>query len=343
MIVKHFKKITAILFAIGSCAVHAGDVGMALENADVTIPYSKAGLDVAAYALYLKPAYTGELGTIGAVNFNVANATETFIDTDPNWNWGFKIEGAFHLRAGNDLNLNWYHLIGKSTLTNINDIDAPTNYGFRQRGTETHSIKPYWNAINIELGQKIDLTAFKLFRVHGGLQIVYIKAETSLDGYDSFIGFSSANDSHSAKAATTYSGFGPRVGIDMLYPATMGLDVYANLATALFAGTSKFYKSYSDNIVNSPPFPSTSSATRNSVVVPEIEGKLGLSYSKLIGQGTLTLDAGYMWLTYIGPLLFSQWKPTGNNFSLNVENMVDSESNFTLNGPYFGLKWLWNA
>lgn len=336
----NLNKIILTLLVTNSCAVYAGSLGKTCTNDSITIPCEHNQWGLGAKALYLKPAYTGELGTIGAVNFNVANAAERYIDTDPNWTWGFQLEAAHYLNAGKDANLNWYHLIAKTTTTNINDINAPTNYGFLQRGTETHSIKPKWDAVNLELGQLINLTHFKYFRVHGGAQYTSIKAKTSLDGYDSFQGFSSGNDMHTAKASTTYAGFGPRAGIDMNYPLIEKLDIYANIASALLAGTSKFYRAYVDNIGNAPGFPSNSSAIRTGVVVPEFEGKLGATYSKVVGQGALSLDVGYMWVTYISPLHFSQWKPVGNNQALNVANRVDSESNFTLNGSYLGLKWV---
>lgn len=326
-----------------SVYVFANDTERTQSSNNVREIFSEGSWMFSGQALYLKPGFTDELGTIGAVNFNVANASERFIDTDPSKSWGFRLEGSYITESKKDLNVNWYHLSGKNTVTNINDINAPTNYGFRQLGTETHSIKPKWDAVNIELGQQIEIKFLKMLRLYGGAQFVNIKASTSLDGYDSFVGFSSLNDYHTAKASTTYNGFGPRIGVDFIYPVINNLSVSVNFASAVLGGKSNFSRFYVDNYVSSPGFPSNSTANRTSVVVPELEGKLGANFNKQFSLGLIGLDVGYMWLTYINPLLFSQWKPVGNNQTLNVANMVNSESNFTLNGIYFGLKWVGNV
>ena len=127
----------------------------------------------------------------------------------------------------------------------------------------------------------------------------------------------------------SYNGFGPRLGADMAYDWGNGLGIYANGAGALLAGTSKF-STTNTNVLLSRSVTTNSSTT---TVVPELEAKLGATYSYAMAQGDVTLDIGWMWVNY-----FNAVRTQGSNLLEASEN-----GDFGLQGPYIGLKWLGNV
>ena len=127
----------------------------------------------------------------------------------------------------------------------------------------------------------------------------------------------------------TYNGFGPRVGADMSYSLVRGLVVYANGATAMLAGKSNLTSAGTISATSITPSTITNSIyTTNQghkTIVPELEGKLGLNYSCVLSRGELTIDAGYLWVNY---------------FNVHAIEFVDS--NFAIQGPTVGIKWIGN-
>ena len=61
--------------------------------------------------------------------------------------------------------------------------------------------------------------------------------------------------------------------------------------------------------------------------VPELEAKIGGKYSHQLAQGVLTIDAGWMMTNYFNTIS-----------SIHVAD----DSDFAVQGPYAGLKWLGN-
>ena len=66
------------------------------------------------------------------------------------------------------------------------------------------------------------------------------------------------------------------------------------------------------------------------IVVPELEAKLGINYTYAIAQGDLTFDFAWLWINYF------------NVTQTDTYGYTPTNSDFGLQGPIFGLKWLGN-
>lgn len=314
---------------------------------NVTVPCANTGWDVGVQALYLKPSYSDELAWAGVNSSTLTSQpggilttliTDTQVENDPAWSWGFKLEAAYHFSTGNDLNLNWYHLVPKTTnsiiTTSFVDPVAPNGSIDGSASSDLLSIKPSWDAINLEFGQHVDFSQHKKIRFHGGVQFAQIKTAESANTTlieNRLIGQNLHDVITTATQISTtaqFYGFGPRVGADMSYLLDQGLAIYANGATAILTGKSKYTQTTTATsvTVGGPPNPTLSSDVakgNRTAFVPEMEAKLGLKYTCAMSRGDLILDAGYMWINYF-----------------NAQTVLLEDSNFDMQGPFLGVKWL---
>ncbi|MCA0402436.1 MAG: hypothetical protein LCH30_01430 [Proteobacteria bacterium] len=306
----NLKKTAVAVLALGSSAVFAGTMGPVCTPGNVTVPCEQTAWDFGAQALYLEPTLSS-----GAQYDYYATTADGFgtYRTRQNWDWGFKIEGSYHFHTGNDLNVNWYHL------DNNSDHSRYDLYRF--------DYAPKWDAVNIELGQHVDFSEWKTIRFHGGAQYARIENNRELRYIDG---------TRLTRHENRFNGFGPRFGADMSYNLGNGFSVYGNGATAILVGTSKLnHLGYDLSALGY----GRDRASRT-VLVPELEGKLGGKYTYAMAQGNLILDAGYMWVNYFNA------EHRINNYgttATGVANYSVSENSVGFNGPYFGLKWVGNV
>jgi hypothetical protein len=286
----NLKKTAIAVLALGSSAVFAGTMGPVCTPGSVTVPCERTAWDFGVQALYLQDSVSNEGG---------------FSDSSNNgWGWGFKLEGSYHFSTGNDINVNWYHLN-----KNHNEfISSITVDGITATDVSLHQ-KPEWDAVNFEFGQMVNFGEHKIIRFHGGAQYAHAERKVGafgfVDGISTF-GFAEAK----------YNGFGPRTGLDMSYHFGNGLAIYANSAAALLVGDTSI------SLLGIAPSSVTAiTAKRNNTIVPEVEAKLGATYTYSMAQGDLSLDAGYMVVNYFTA-------PTV------------STRNFGVSGPYVGAKWV---
>ena len=254
------------------------------------------------------------------------------------------IEGAYNFNTGNDLNINWYHINnGNHKYLNGNGFTTP--FGSEPSGfssiSETSvsnndgyvSVNPHWDAVDIEFGQHVDFAENNSVRVHAGFDW----ARVGYNAQNDQSGTSTVRIATNVAGPTpyqfnknyeaSYNGFGPRIGSDYAYDWGNGLGIYANGAFGLLAGTSKY--SVTDFQI---PANTTYGVSKSAmIVVPELEGKLGLTYDYATSQGDFSLDVGWMWVNYFGAV-------KGANFN---EQAVDV--NFGLQGPYVGARWVGNV
>lgn len=334
----NLKKTAVAVLALGSSAVFAGSMGPVCSAVNVTVPCESTAWSFGAKALYLKPSADSALGTMGFAGISGAQsalaASGLGLGLQPNYNWGFQIEGAYHFNTGNDLNLNWYHLNKSSHRTT--GAGAPFTIASTIASqtitpiSNYESIDPKWDAVNIEVGQHVDFGDNKAIRFHGGAQYARIANNVVLNNSNTFATTLNTVEPRTTTITTnnrvtynpTYNGFGPRVGADMSYDWGNGLGIYANGATALLAGTRAASGSFAD--VSGTVFTFNKSVT---TVVPVMDAKLGMTYNYAMAQGDLTLDAGWMWVNYF-------------NAHHNIEGQT---SDFGLQGLFFGGKWTGNV
>lgn len=302
------KKVAIAIIAFNSSLGFAGTMGPVCVPGNITTPCEQRAWDFGAQALYLNPTYDAGFDYIGSASNGI---TRIYRPLTSRWGWGFKIEGSYHYSTGSDINVNWYHYDRKTSRHYLIDIAGI--------GTDTvFTSKPKWDAVNLEFGQQIDFSPFKKMRLHGGMQYAHIGY--SSNGYRAF--FPALRD----LARIRYNGFGPRVGADLSYSWFDSFSVYAKGAGAVLVGSGNFNVADTVGIFgNTGRFIGSKRG-----VVPELEGKLGASYSYTMSQGNLNLDAGYMWINYFN----------ANHVSNGGATVLQTD--FSLNGPYVGLKWLGN-
>ncbi|MDP1603474.1 MAG: Lpg1974 family pore-forming outer membrane protein [Legionella sp.] len=304
----NLKKTAVAVLALGSSAVFAGTMGPVCTPGSVTVPCERTAWDFGVRALYLETTGDDYLAS------STFGTTSTYRNADNDWGWGFQLEGSYHFNTGNDVNVNWYHY-QKNTSRAFTALGAEFGpfYGYRN--------EPKWDAVNFEFGQHVDFGEQKNIRFHGGAQYVRLERDSRL--------FNTITTEF-VNTERKFNGFGPRLGMDMSYDLTNGFAIFGNGAAALLVGSSKFYNTLG-------PVTTFSNGSRN-IIVPELEAKLGVSYTYAMAQGDLTLDAAYMVVNY--------FDAHHNGFTSGTTLLglgAQAQSNFGLDGIIFGAKWVGNV
>lgn len=321
------KKTALALIAVGSSTVFAGTMGPVCTPENATVPCKSTGWDVGIQAIYLQPLYSNS--ELNNLNIGSASGVRVFQKYPNDFDWGFRLEGSYHFNTGNDLNLNWTHWEEPNELRihpapgSVAGQTQASISEYRYRGSD-------FDQVNVEFGQHVDFGANKNIRFHGGLQ--YAKIDVTLINRQIVAGLLPPDNESNGDISITnlyqYSGIGPRIGADMSYDFLNGFALYANAATALLVGDTK----YSDNA----PFNTFSRPVRSSytALVPELEAKMGATYTYGMAQGNLIFDAGYMITNYFSPL-------HENDLSLSTLTFnTRPNSDFGLMGPYAGFKYV---
>lgn len=290
---------------------------------------------VAGKALYFKTL--GGKGTLPEMQVNSSIIGNTlYVGSQFPYSWGVNIDAFYNLDSKYDMGVSWYNVNSKTSF--VTNKPGSISYNFSFFGSATlNSILAQstsstdWNAINLEFGRKTNLDNVLDVRVHAGGQYARIHSSNTLKGSAdlsvdlAFINVNNIPQSSNRGVVSTINAFGPRLGVDLSRKLAYGdyntgFDIYAKGATSVLAGpnnTRSSTKLVNNAVVNV--------RTSNTSVIPEFEGKLGVNYDHPLYTGTISFDAGWMWLSYL---------------NLKSSNQAGSNSSFSLEGLYFGLRWL---
>ena len=309
------KKIMAVLCLLGSYSIYAGTTGPVCTPGVVAAPCGSSTWDFGARALYLNQTYNNRSFDGSIVSGN----NQTWQNITDNWGWGFMVEGSYHFNAGRDFNLNWYHLDKKNTKATPDGLISLIGQHLGE-SNDVDNLIPRWDAVNFEYGQYIDISDKTLLRLHGGAEYAHINVTETTTDVGTVVG-----DTTYLQRVRKYNGFGPRIGVDLAANLGNGFGAYVKGAAALLVGSSRLNVKWGYYGLESQTL--NASATAMSSM---LEAKLGAAYNHALAQGNLIFDAGWMWINY-----------TNVNLYIATPSSVSS-SDFGLQGPYVGLKWLGN-
>lgn len=302
---------------------HAGTMGPVCTKSSLTVPCLNSSWEFGGQALYLNTSYTGPYSIMGGT-FTVTETTdETLIRRNPGFGWGFQLSAAYHFNTGNEININWYHLDNSNNSIFVNDDES-----FIDAANITYSshTKTEWDAVNFEFAQHVNVSDQVNMRFYEGAQYGHIKNTSKLTVQSDPNGNTNSIPGDYVSSSVNYNGFGPRIGTDLSYDVFHGLSIYGKAATGLLIGTNKYSVFDTSGLLDSVRSVSYSS----SIMVPELEGKLGGTYAFALNSGNIVLDGGYMWVNYFNAIQHAN------------PGKVMATSNVAFNGPYFGAKWVGN-
>jgi hypothetical protein len=328
------KKIIAAILSLSTSVIMAGTMGNFCPLGNVSVPCDDPVWGFSVQGLYLQPLYNADLAYDAGLVYDGLFAPDimnnfNYHQVKAQTGWGFRVEGSYLFETGNDLTVNWSHFsntVTRNLLGNLFIIGIPVFVSADSK------IEPQWNAVNIEAGQFINFGDFEVIRFHAGLAAVQFKRGVTSEAvpFDPLtllpVGpvFTAVSSSE-----VQYKGGGPRIGVDLSYHFGNGFSIYGNSAGALFIGKSQF----TNNIFGLPfPIPAVGLHGKKMAVVPELEAKIGITYTYEMAQGDVTLDVGYMAVDYFNALQGAHLNQIGNT--------VLQESQFAFTGMLVGLKWI---
>lgn len=313
----NLKKTAVAVLALGSSAVFAGTMGPVCTPGAVTVPCERTAWDFGIQALYLQTTGSDYIGYLD----NTTASNHEYKDWNNEWDWGFRLEGSYHFGTGNDISVNWLHFDQEDNHANFasNFAGGLANSRTFLNGPFTASFENELDAVNFEFAQTVNFGEHKVIRFHGGAQYANIERELKVWNFQNTTG-------NHYNLDTEFEGFGPRVGMDMSYHFGNGFAIYANGATALLIGETKFNDAFAPTVSLITGTPRTAHGERD-VVVPELEVKLGATYTFAMAQGDISLDAGWMVVNYFDAL----------------QGPASGDQDFAVNGPYIGAKWVGNV
>jgi len=336
----NLKKTALAVIALGSTAAFAGTMGPVCSAVNVTVPCENTAWDLGGRALYLQPSSSA--GLVGNTTVTAANGNTVTAGTNPQWGWGFQLEGSYHFSTGNDFNLNWYHFrnsnsrdfYGPLTASNVVAPFTGENLTSLTVDQVLATGNAAWDQVNMEFGQHVDFGENKFARFHGGMNFSRVGLNSTVDTSYSATPEGSTTATASSISNTrssVFNGFGPRVGMDLTYDWGNGLSVYADGALSVLAGSSKSSTGYAETIDTALYTGVVSNSASN--VVGELDAKLGAMYTYAMAQGDLSLDIGWVFANYMNALQAANL----------AQNATSSDSAFGIQGLYFGLKWVGNV
>lgn len=323
--VSMLKKTTlAVLGLALSGGAFAGTMGC--QPGKVTVPCEDKKWDIGIQALYLKPTMSNDKVYSPELN-------NGYYPEDKNdWGWGFMLEGSYHFGTGHDITMNWTHYDHDTD----HGIVTGTALVFTGNGAIPASVSYTLNSnilfdqVNLVKGQHIDIGPLNSIRFYGGLQYASMR-------YEADNNYNQVNANFPQQYLNRYAhyeGVGPVIGADCAYKLAAGFSIVADADASILYGNGRYDSQYVA-VVNTTDIVFFNNQASTKYVVPSVEAKLGVNYSKETAAGTLNIQGGYRMLNY-----FNALQTIGPN-ALGGAGITNY--NFSLNGPYIGAKWVGQA
>lgn len=360
------KKVSLALVALGlSASAYAGhpaeDV-MLPPTVNVTIPQQQGSWNIGVEALYWQVAngdfhYANTFSETTATNGNASLTHSRFrthaVDTDHDW--GVRGDITYHFPGnGRDVQLIYTHfhdnesdskyLIEGSDLNALDldvfsplDAGAPTNpltdtWDFA-RGRSDND----YDSIDLVFGQKMDFGQKVTLRAFGGLK--YADIDTSDKARFTAEAIDTAPDPDvlwtaraESRIASDFEGLGPRAGMDATVRLGGSFAIMGTVGASLLVGDrdqkwDNYVTVTNENDGSSTTQSNTYRISENTIVVPEMDARIGLNYTHAFSPDTsLGLEVGFEVTNY--------WNAKENSFVGYFDSM-SHDNDFALHGPYF--------
>lgn len=333
------------------------------EPYEVTVPNCDCGIEFSGAFLYLQPS-AGNLGWGVVTDFLPFVSPQWHVKRiNPNYHPAFNVGLGYQFCGGLHAQVNWTQLrchdsqcqrvipiqqwISPFTQTGPGTGDPtydPTGVGELIQGRA--KLKFHYDALNWDLGTFVQVGPNMKMRIFSGLSGVRIKQELRSR-------FHGANflPSIALNNSSTYTGIGPRIGFDCAWDLYNGFSFVGQVAGALLFGTTHpaqyRFTGVSTALQAIGITRNKERVSSDSVrqTVPAFDARLGINYVYEFCSGALlSIEAGYMGAFYVRPL--SGYEPNTNVLplelgSLSTNSMRHIESDFSVNGPYVGMEFVY--
>jgi hypothetical protein len=338
----------------------------------VGIPIFTRAFDFNGSFLFLRP---------GADNLGFATITTFLPLQNPQWavqalnpqnQPGFSLGGRYAFPcSGKDIRVNWEHLrTSDSAAVAVSNPATQWISPFNQTGPSTSEranevgifhfkaaqgqVNFSYDMVNIDVGQTVNIGSNTQLRLFTGLSVVRLREQLISTFYNDpninpvppVIAIPDASlRSISLNNTSTFTGLGPCLGLSTAHNLSHGFSFVGQLSAAILAGWMQpaqySFAAVFDDAVNNEQI----SSRRVSQVVYASDAKLGLGYSRLLGNGAvLNIESGFKAAIFINP--FSTYETSTNVLpldigSLSTNSMRHTPSNFSLNGLYVNAGFTW--
>lgn len=280
-------------------------------------------------ATYLEPS----LNSLNYLDVEVVSGTSEFVTTEaiqPEFNWGYYLAAGYRISHHYDVQASWSQF--NQTLTDSTFVEGAAgttvytsnhDYELLTAGdtlTADSSQTIDYSQFDATLGQFHDITEMLRARLFTGIR--YAKVDTDTDN---FYYFSSPSTPLMDAYDSTFSGWGPEVGVNLEYKIYKQFGVVAEFAAALLIGQQTTESELTDVTT---AYVDTDSVTR---MVPTVDAKLGLNWLSVYefeGFG-FGLEAGYE-ATYLLDAVDQAHYDT-------IAGVMHKYSNYGNMGPYLNV------
>ncbi|MDX1836323.1 hypothetical protein DIZ81_02170 [Legionella taurinensis] len=321
-----FKRITLAILGMSisgfaAAGMYGAPPAPTCTPGDVTVPCEAKKWDLGIQALYLKPIYDADKAYGLA-----ASSLSEYKDVDNEWGWGYKLEGSYHFRTGNDITVDWLHYDVDSNNGAFTGV-FPSPLGGVVNANFTHTFTNKFDRVNAVMGQHVDMGMRKNARFYGGFQYADIRVNSNLAYSVVSPTILLLTSGVFGTQNTDFNGVGPVVGVDFSYDLTESFSITANTSGSILYGTGRYNEAtfFGNNLVAFTRY-----GTQKSVV-PSVEAKLGANYAYETANGTLNIEAGYQVFNYFNSL--QHINPLCGCLRIDM-------SDFGMYGVYGGLKWV---